>query len=110
MADQLGQRDLIIVFDQAIYAKALEIAWQNPQQFQRVVLRMGTFHTVCAFLAAIGKRSSGAGLEDVLIESGVVATGLRCTPRKAFQPCYSHAQGKIYLLFYLRTKPRDMQL
>ena len=75
MADQLGQRDLIIVFDQTIYAKALEIAWQNPQQFQRVVLRMGTFHTVCAFLAAIGKRSSGAGLEDVLIESGVVATG-----------------------------------
>ena len=45
MADQLGQRDVIIVFDQAIYAKALEIVWQNPQQFQRVVLRMGTFHT-----------------------------------------------------------------
>lgn len=75
MADQLGQRDVIIVFDQAIYAKALEIVWQNPQQFQRVVLRMGTFHTVCAFLAAIGKRFSGAGLEDVLIESGIVATG-----------------------------------
>ena len=36
---------------------------------------MGTFHTVCAFLAAIGKRFSGAGLEDVLIESGIVATG-----------------------------------
>ena len=75
MADQLGQRDVIIVFDQAIYAKALEIVWQNPQQFQRVVLRMGTFHMVCAFLAAIGKRFSGAGLEDVLIESGIVATG-----------------------------------
>ena len=65
MADQLGQRDMIIVFDQAIYAQALEIVWQNPQQFQRVVLRMGTFHTVCTFLAAIGKRFSGAGLEDV---------------------------------------------
>ena len=45
MADQLGQRDVTIVFDQSIYAKALEIVWQ----------------------------------------------------------------GKIYLLFYLRTKPRDMQ-
>ena len=65
MADQLGQRDMIIVFDQAIYAQALEIVWQNPQQFQRVVLRMGIFHTVCTFLAAIGKRFSGAGLEDV---------------------------------------------
>ena len=73
MADQLGQRDVIVVFDQAIYAKALEIVWQNPQEFQRVVLRMGTFHTVRAFLAAIGKRFSGARLEDVLIESGIVA-------------------------------------
>ena len=38
---------------------------------------MGTFHTVCAFLTAIGKRFSGAGLKDVqrLIESGIVATG-----------------------------------
>ena len=75
LADQLGQRDVVTVFDQPIYAKALDIVWQNPQQFQRVVLRMGTFHTVCAFLAAIGKRFSGAGLEDVLIESGIVAMG-----------------------------------
>ena len=33
MADQLGQRDVIIVFDQAIYAKALEIVWQIPSNF-----------------------------------------------------------------------------
>lgn len=66
MADQLGQRDVITVFDQAIYAKAIEIVWGNHQQFQRVVLSMGIFHTVCAFLAAIGKRFSGARLEDVL--------------------------------------------
>lgn len=75
MADQLGQRDMIIVFDQAIYVKALEIVWLNHQQFQRVVLRMGTIHTVSAFLAAIGKRVSGARLQDVLIESGIVASG-----------------------------------
>ena len=66
---------MVTVFDQAIYAKALDIEWQNPQQFQRVVLRMGTYHTVCAFLVAIGKRFSSARLEDVLIESGFVAIG-----------------------------------
>ena len=32
--DQLGQQDVIVVFDQAIYAKALEVLWQNQQQFQ----------------------------------------------------------------------------
>ena len=78
MADELGQRDVVIVFDQAIYAKALEIVWQNPQRFKCVVFRMGTFHTVCMFLSVIGKKFSGAGLEDVLIESGIVATGSVC--------------------------------
>ena len=75
MADQLGQHDVIVVFDQAIYAKALEVLWQNNDQFQRLVVRIGSFHTICAFLAAIGKRFGDAGLADVLVESGIVASG-----------------------------------
>lgn len=71
MADQLDQHDVVIVFDQAIYAKALEIQWQHQEEFQRMVIRLGAFHTICAFLAAIGD----AGLSDILIESGIVASG-----------------------------------
>ena len=66
-ADQLCQKDVIVVFDQAICA--------NTQQLELVVLRTGTFHTICAFSAAIGKRFAGAGLDDVLVESGIVASG-----------------------------------
>lgn len=33
MADQLQQHDVLVVFDQAIYAKALEVLWQNQEQF-----------------------------------------------------------------------------
>ena len=75
MASHLGQRDAIVVLDQAIYAKALEIIWQNKEQFDRVVLRLGTFHTICAFMSAIGKRFGDAGLSDILLESGVVGAG-----------------------------------
>ncbi|XP_078353866.1 uncharacterized protein LOC144638547 [Oculina patagonica] len=75
MAQQLGQRDVIVVFDQAIYAKALEVLWQNKDQFQRLVVRIGSFHTICAFFAAIGKRFGDAGLADVLMESGIVGSG-----------------------------------
>lgn len=75
MADQLNQHDVIIVFDQAIYAKALEVMWQNKEMFKRLVLRIGSFHTVCAFLAAIGKRFGDAGLADILVESGIVGSG-----------------------------------
>ena len=38
-------------------------------------MRIGTFHTICAFLAAIGKRFGDAGLADVLMESGIVGSG-----------------------------------
>ena len=75
MANQLGQEDAVIVLDQTIYAKALEIIWQNEQEFQRLVVRMGAFHVTCAYLAAIGKRFGDAGLSDILIESGVLASG-----------------------------------
>ena len=75
MADQLQQEDVIIVFDQAIYAKGLEILWKHTNEFQRVVLRMGAFHVSCVFLAVIGKRFGDAGLRDLMIESGIVGTG-----------------------------------
>ena len=75
MADQLGQVDCPIVLDQAIYAKAQEIIWQNPEEFKRVVLRLGSFHITCAYLAVIGKRFGDAGLEDLFIESTVLASG-----------------------------------
>ena len=75
MADQLGQHDVIVVFDKAIYAKALEVPWQKKDQFQRLVVRIGSFHTICAFLAAIGKRFGDASLADVLVESGIVGSG-----------------------------------
>ena len=75
MAQQLRQRDVIVVFDQAIYAKALEVLWRNKDQFQQLVVRIGSFHTICAFLAAIEKRFVDAGLADVLMESGIVGSG-----------------------------------
>lgn len=43
MAEQLGQHDAIVVFDQAINAKALEIQWQNQEEFKRLVIRIGVF-------------------------------------------------------------------
>ena len=36
---------------------------------------MGAFHTICNFLAAIGKRFKDAGLRDVAVESAVITEG-----------------------------------
>ena len=40
-----------------------------------ILLRLGTFHTICNVLSIIGKRFQGAGLRDICIESGILAEG-----------------------------------
>ena len=65
--------EVICVFDQALYAKAAEVIWKQPQQFSQIVLRLGAFHTICTLFAVIGKRFGDAGLRDVAIESGIIA-------------------------------------
>ena len=75
MGDQLSQQDIIITFDLAIYAKAVEIIWKNSEELSRIVPRLGAFHISCCFFAVIGKRFGDAGLADLLIESEVIGIG-----------------------------------
>lgn len=66
---------MVCVFDQAIYAKAFEVKCREYQKFKPIVLRLGTFHTLCTLMSIIGKRFQDAGLKDLFIEAGVVAEG-----------------------------------
>lgn len=66
---------IVVVFDQALYAKATEIIWKQPDRFENIIPRLGVFHTLCTMLGIIGKRFQDAGLRDLYIESGVIAEG-----------------------------------
>ena len=71
----LGLESIVVVFDQALYAKATEIIWKHRDTFSEVIPRMGAFHTLCTLLNIIGKRFQDAGLRDLCIESGIIAEG-----------------------------------
>ena len=66
---------VIVVFDQAIYSKAVEIMWKHGEEFKSVVPQLGVFHTIFVLLSIIGKRFGDAGLRDTIIESGVIEEG-----------------------------------
>ena len=67
---------VVCVFDQALYAKSVEVTWKHHYKFKdKVIIRMGVFHTICMLLAAIGKRFLDAGLQDLCVESEVIAEG-----------------------------------
>ncbi|XP_053399793.1 uncharacterized protein LOC123523028 [Mercenaria mercenaria] len=71
----LDVKEIVCVFDQALYAKAAEIIWKNVETFKSVIIRLGVFHTICNFMGIIGKRFKDAGLRDLAVESLVVAEG-----------------------------------
>ena len=75
IADQLALPAIVILVDQAIYCKAQTIRWQEPMFLKKIVIRLGAFHTTMTAFACIGKRCQEAGLQYILIEAGVVATG-----------------------------------
>ena len=43
MADQIGQTDVVVVCDLAIYTEAVEIINKKENEFGRIVLRLGAF-------------------------------------------------------------------
>ena len=73
--DSLRLNAIVVVFDQVIYAKAMEIKWKHSEHFKDIIVRMGAFHTICTLLGIIGKRFQNAGLRDLCVESQVIAEG-----------------------------------
>ena len=73
--ETLELKEIVCVFDQALYAKAAEITWKHDDKFKHIILRMGAFHTIYNLLSTIGKRFQDAGLRDLCVEAGVIAEG-----------------------------------
>ena len=73
--EAVGQQYTIVTFDLAAAKKAYSITWAQPLRFQNVIIRLGAFHMACAYIGAMGKHMKGSGLEEVLVESSVCASG-----------------------------------
>ena len=65
----------IITLDLATAKKAYSIIWQDPETYKNVFIRLGTFHTICAFFKALGKTLEGSGFEEIVLESGMCSSG-----------------------------------
>jgi len=75
ICNSLNLYKIVVMFDQPIYAKAVEIIWKHPEKFRDVILCMGAFHTMCNLKSIIGKRFQDGGFKDTIIECGIVAQG-----------------------------------
>jgi len=48
---QLDIDKIAVVVDQALYAKATEVAWKQRIRFESIQLMMGNFHIICNMLS-----------------------------------------------------------
>ena len=63
IADELLLEKVVLVFDEAIYAKIQQIRWKDERFLSRFIVRLGDFHATMSFLSAIGKLFGDAGLQ-----------------------------------------------
>ena len=75
ICNNLGLSKIVVMFDQAIYAKTVEIIWKHPDKFKDVILRMGAFHIMCNLVSIIGKLFQDSGFKGIVIEAGIVVQG-----------------------------------
>ena len=72
---ELRQPFTFVTMDLAGAKIAYDILWQSPQLYSDVIIHLGAFHAMCSYMGSLGKMMTGSGFEDILIESGVCASG-----------------------------------
>ena len=75
ICNNLDLSKIVVVFDQAIYAKTVEIIWKHPDKFKDVILHMGAFHIMYNLVSIIGKWFQDSGFKGIIIEAGIVVHG-----------------------------------
>ena len=72
--NDLGLSFIFCTCDQALYAKLYEVKWKEAI-YSSIFLRMGDFHSACNFCGTIGRQFWGSGLNELAVETGIVAEG-----------------------------------
>ena len=73
--EQLIIEKIECVYDQAIYAKVMEIQLKERKKFSSLFLMMGTFYVLLMSLGVIGAQFKNAGMRHLYIQSETVAEG-----------------------------------
>ena len=71
----LKLNNIVCVFIKRYMQKPQKLFIKIKDRFSGLVMRIGTFYTICTLLGIIGKRLQDAGFKDLCVEAGVVASG-----------------------------------
>ena len=71
MMEAMARKYTVITFDEAVFFKAMELIWSNPNEYKNIIVRLGGFHIILTFLKVIGKRFESSGIVELWSECDV---------------------------------------
>ncbi|KAG1662667.1 Multidrug resistance-associated protein 4 [Nymphon striatum] len=72
---EVGQKYAITTFDEGVCMKAYPLLWKMSDYYKDHIVMIGSFHLVCAYLKMVGKKMSGSGFSEIMLESGLMSSG-----------------------------------
>ena len=84
------------VGDKPIYARIVELKYENPDEPIHILPIPGGFHIEVSFTSAIYKRLEESNIEDLLVEAGLVAQG---SVAQALRGIHYNRAKRLYKLF-----------
>ena len=61
--------------DRGAAMKFFHFVWNNPDEFNNVLIHLGDFHAMMEFFSTIGKFVAGSGFEEVVYQAGLCTSG-----------------------------------
>ena len=68
---QLKQSKIPVTCDEGVYRIAREIMLNKPEEFENIVLYLGSFHLIKVYCACIGKYLDGGGAETIFVDKSI---------------------------------------
>jgi len=75
VAKECGESSILVHYDLAVAKPALQIQSQESPRFDNLFISFGSFHIELAYFGALGFYLKGSGIEHILSESEVLASG-----------------------------------
>ena len=69
--EQLEQQHLAVACDEGVYRIAREIMLQHPNEFENIILCLGSFHLIKVVMGSIGKYIEASGPEQIWIQNRI---------------------------------------
>ena len=72
LADALQNQYGMVIVDQALFCKAMELKWTVPEFRRRLIFRLGGFHTDTTYQNTIGDHMHDSGLKEMWVKAKVI--------------------------------------